>query len=159
VMAFLYVTYIVLYSVLSTQLGRWIDRQLHNLQGDALVFKAQYALKMIGGVHFTVLSLIIFTATFIPRGAVALNPNNIESKVAGDTEKNDQEHPESENAGGPVTQLQLTPPTHAREEFIAEPIQIYDHHSSHPSYPSHAARQSENWSHNYHARRMHPADR
>lgn len=160
VMAFLYVTYIVLYSVLSTQLGRWIDKQLRDLQGDALVSRAQYSLKMIGGVHFTVLSLIIFTATFIPRGAVALNPKNIEQKVPGDPEKDDRERP-VEDTNVPVTQLQLAPPAVSREEFIAEPIQIYDYqpeHSSYPSYPSHA-RQSENWITNHQVRRMHPADR
>lgn len=156
VMAFLYVTYIVLYSVLSTQLGRWIDTQLRDVKGDLLVSRARHALKMVGGVHFSVLSLIIFAATFIPRGAVALNPKNLEERVAvNDPEKDEQEHIASDNT--PVTHLQLSPPTLTKEDFIAEPIQVYERHPN-LSYPSNAVH-NEHWSNNHNIQRLHPSDR
>lgn len=77
-MAFLYVTYIVLYAIVSTMMGKWADSQLQNLTGELMIERARYVLKMVGGVHFSVLGLIILCATFIPRGAFAINPKGIE---------------------------------------------------------------------------------
>lgn len=48
VMAFLYVSYIILYSTISTLLGRWVDAQLKGHQDDALELSARHALKMVG---------------------------------------------------------------------------------------------------------------
>lgn len=39
------------------------------------------------GVHFTVLSVIIIAATFVPRGALALNPDMIEGSRIDDEEE------------------------------------------------------------------------
>lgn len=48
VMAFLYVTYIVLYAVISTLLGRWVDSRLRGFSGAATVEPARDALKYVG---------------------------------------------------------------------------------------------------------------
>lgn len=73
VMSFLYVTYIVIYAIMSPLLGRYIDKQkkLTNVHD---------ALFNIGGVHFTVLSGIILLATLIPRGAIAFNPKLLDGQ-------------------------------------------------------------------------------
>ncbi|CDZ96793.1 Major facilitator superfamily domain, general substrate transporter [Phaffia rhodozyma] len=87
VMAFLYVSYIVLYAVLSSVLGKWVDRQL------AARVSAREILKYVGGVQFTVICVVVLIATLIPKGALALNPAlidgvNIENEE-GDTESAD----------------------------------------------------------------------
>lgn len=71
-MAFLYVTYIVLYAVLGTVLGRVIDAAAG--KGDI-----HPALKDVGGVMYTVVAFILMAATFIPKGAFALNPEIIDN--------------------------------------------------------------------------------
>jgi hypothetical protein len=76
VMAFLYVTYIVLYAVLSTVLGNWVDKYLK--QGHS----ARDALKYVGGVQFTVLCVIMLASTLVPRGAFAFNPKVIDANIA-----------------------------------------------------------------------------
>lgn len=48
VMAFLYVSYIVMYAIISTLLGRWVDTQLFGLDGQTLQNRARYALKLVG---------------------------------------------------------------------------------------------------------------
>jgi hypothetical protein len=68
VMAFLYSGYIVLNAVLSTLLGRVIDRDYRTNDN---IFTA---LTQVGGIQFSVGAVIIFASTFIPRGALALNP-------------------------------------------------------------------------------------
>jgi hypothetical protein len=67
-MAFLYSGYIVLNAVLSTLLGRVIDKDWRENDN---IFTA---LTQVGGIQFTVGSVIIFASTFIPRGALAINP-------------------------------------------------------------------------------------
>ncbi|EST05170.1 Major facilitator superfamily [Kalmanozyma brasiliensis GHG001] len=81
VMAFLYVTYIVMYSLISTFLGRWVDRRLRGLSGVAAIERARDSLKYVGGVHFTILSIIIIAATFIPKGSLAFNPKTIDPSL------------------------------------------------------------------------------
>ncbi|PWY99501.1 hypothetical protein BCV70DRAFT_119590 [Testicularia cyperi] len=81
VMAFLYVTYIVMYALISTFLGRWVDRQLRGKTGAAAIAQARDCLKYVGGVHFTILSIVIIAATFIPKGAFALNPKVIDPSL------------------------------------------------------------------------------
>ena len=90
VMAFLYVTYIILYSVISTLLGRWVDSRLKGLKGAATVEPAREALKYVGGVHFTVLSAIIIAATFIPKGSFSFNPKVIDPSLIADDEESRQ---------------------------------------------------------------------
>lgn len=68
VMAFLYSGYIVLNAVLSTLLGRVIDRD-NRENGNIFT-----ALTQVGGIQFSVGAVIIFASTLIPRGALALNP-------------------------------------------------------------------------------------
>ncbi|KAJ1018242.1 hypothetical protein NDA18_006401 [Ustilago nuda] len=87
VMAFLYVLYIIMYSVISTFLGRWVDKQLRGLSGTRAINQARDCLKYIGAVHFTILSVIIIVATFIPKGSFSLNPKAIDtSLLKGDEE-------------------------------------------------------------------------
>lgn len=81
VMAFLYVSYIVMYALISTFLGRWVDSRLRGLTGAAAIARARDCLKYVGGVHFTILSVIIIAATFIPRGAFAFNPKVIDESL------------------------------------------------------------------------------
>jgi hypothetical protein len=78
VMAFLYVTYIVLYAVLSAVLGKWVDSQLIATNSTTLAASAREALKYVGGTHFTVLSVVVLASTFIPKGSFALNPKVID---------------------------------------------------------------------------------
>ncbi|UZJ56388.1 hypothetical protein CBS101457_005708 [Exobasidium rhododendri] len=76
VMAFLYVSYLIIYSVISALLGRWVDSQIKGLGESDVEGPARYALKMVGGVQFTVLSVVILASTFIPKRAFALNPSD-----------------------------------------------------------------------------------
>ncbi|MCJ1245398.1 hypothetical protein MMC30_002602 [Trapelia coarctata] len=87
VMAFLYCTYIVIYAVLGTYLGRYIDDVGNARKNTAAnVPLAGYpkdyidihpAIKNIAGVQFTVLAIIMLAATFIPKGSFALNPKSL----------------------------------------------------------------------------------
>ncbi|KAE8202906.1 hypothetical protein A4X06_0g3770 [Tilletia controversa] len=74
VMAFLYVLYIIIYALISTFLGRWVDSKINGAKGAAAVGPAKNALIYVAGVHFTILAAIIIASTFIPRGALAFNP-------------------------------------------------------------------------------------
>ncbi|KAE8229774.1 hypothetical protein CF326_g5248 [Tilletia indica] len=93
VMAFLYVLYIVIYALLNTFLGRWVDSQIAGRKGEAAVGPAKNALVYVAGVHFTILSAVIIASTFIPRGALAFNP-----KAEGDlATSNDEEEQSAQN--------------------------------------------------------------
>lgn len=48
VMAFLYVSYIILYSILSSVLGKWVDSHLQGLNEIDAIEPAKFALKMVG---------------------------------------------------------------------------------------------------------------
>jgi ABC-type uncharacterized transport system fused permease/ATPase subunit len=48
VMAFLYVLYIILYAVISTVLGRWVDSRLRGTTGEGTMEAARDALKYVG---------------------------------------------------------------------------------------------------------------
>ncbi|KAJ8075788.1 hypothetical protein PM082_021420 [Marasmius tenuissimus] len=76
VMAFLYVLYIVIYAILSTVLGQWVDKRIGDATGEAAAAIAKEALKYIGGVHFTVLGAVLMLSTFIPKRSLALNPRD-----------------------------------------------------------------------------------
>ena len=69
VMGFLYVTYIVLYAIVSPVIGRWLD----SMSADPVLQREQY-FKYIPGVAFSSVALLIFASTFWPRGSCALNP-------------------------------------------------------------------------------------
>lgn len=87
-MAFLYSGYIVLNAVLSTLLGRVIDKDWRENDN---IFTA---LTQVGGIQFTVGSVIIFASTFIPRGALAINPSGDSGDLK--TPKDDEADIESE---------------------------------------------------------------
>lgn len=71
VMGFLFSSYVILNAILSSVLGSVIDqdwtqrRTIYN------------ALTQVGGIQFTVGCVIIGAATFIPKGALALNPKPV----------------------------------------------------------------------------------
>ena len=68
VMAFLYSSYIILYAILNPLLGTYID-SVYNSQGTirpALIYTA--------GVQFSIIAAMVFASTFIPKGAIACNP-------------------------------------------------------------------------------------
>jgi hypothetical protein len=75
VMAFLFSAYIIIYAVLGSLLGKYIDSVFKK---DKNIYRA---LVNIGGVQFTVLSAVVIAATFIPKGAFALNPEIINDAV------------------------------------------------------------------------------
>lgn len=68
VMAFLYSTYIVIYAIMQPTLGGYVD-DYFAAHGDVTG-----ALKSIAGIQFTVISAILLASTFIPKGALSLNP-------------------------------------------------------------------------------------
>ncbi|KAK9357180.1 hypothetical protein V1504DRAFT_482263 [Lipomyces starkeyi] len=73
VMAFLYSTYIVIYAILSPILGRYID-SVYNATGGPDGGSINGAILNVGGVQFSIIAVIIMSASFIPRGAFSLNP-------------------------------------------------------------------------------------
>ncbi|KAI9094589.1 hypothetical protein DFS34DRAFT_628322 [Phlyctochytrium arcticum] len=72
VMAFLYVTYIVLYAVINPILGQWLDRLI---KSEGKVKGTETYFFWIGGVMFSLCGVVIMAATFVPRGSFALNPS------------------------------------------------------------------------------------
>lgn len=80
VMAFLYSSYIILYAVINPLLGKYIDSvyAAQNTIRPALLYTA--------GVQFTIVSVMVFISTFVPRGSIACNPK-ILSKDTGDKEE------------------------------------------------------------------------
>jgi hypothetical protein len=73
VMAFLYSINIILMSVASPLLGRYVDR-IYTQTGGSKGGNIYEAIKNIGGVQFTILAVIIMAATFVPKGSLSLNP-------------------------------------------------------------------------------------
>ncbi|CAF3598803.1 unnamed protein product [Rotaria sp. Silwood1] len=69
VMAFLYSSYIILYAILNPLLGKYIDSVYNSKQTirPALIFTV--------GVQTTIISIIVFLSTFIPKGSFKLNPS------------------------------------------------------------------------------------
>ncbi|QDS69048.1 hypothetical protein FKW77_009786 [Venturia effusa] len=73
VMAFLYSLYIVMYAIASPLLGRYIDG-VYNRSGGANGGDIRPAIHNVAGVQFTVLCIVVFASTFIPKGAISFNP-------------------------------------------------------------------------------------
>lgn len=69
VMAFLYCTYIVTYAITSPLLGRYIDHISNRNEQDI-----HAAMLNVGGVQFTLIFVLVMTATFVPKGAFSFNP-------------------------------------------------------------------------------------
>lgn len=72
VMAFLYSTYIVIYAITSPLLGTYVDKVSKANDDDV-----SSALVNIGGVQFTLITVIILAATFVPKGSFAINPDTL----------------------------------------------------------------------------------
>lgn len=85
VMAFLYSSYIVTYAIASATLGSYIDRV-----SDRNNEQVQPAIFNVAGVQFTIIFVLVMTATFVPKGAFALNPKML-SEEALDTDFEDEE--------------------------------------------------------------------
>ena len=67
-MAFLYSSYIILYAIANPLLGTYIDSD-YNSQGTirpALIYTA--------GVQFSIIAVLVFASTFVPKGSIACNP-------------------------------------------------------------------------------------
>ncbi|GAA5896808.1 hypothetical protein JCM8208_007096 [Rhodotorula glutinis] len=87
VMAFLFSSYVVFNAVLSSILGKVIDRDLIT---NGTIYNA---LVQVGGIQFSVGCAIILAASFIPRGAFALNPkmlNGAPLSGQGDSGEDDE---------------------------------------------------------------------
>lgn len=69
VMAFLYCTYIVTYAITSPLLGKYIDDVSNRNNQDI-----HHAIQNVAGVQFTIIFVLVMTATFVPKGAFAVNP-------------------------------------------------------------------------------------
>lgn len=95
-----YVTYIVMYAVLSSVLGKWVDKQL------VKKVTPQEVLKKIGGIQFSLLCVVVLLATCVPRGALSFNPKMVEgnSSVEADEEELQQNGSDAE-LGEKKTQL------------------------------------------------------
>lgn len=85
VMAFLYSSYIVTYAIASVSLGTYIDRVSDKHDG-----QIQSGIFNIAGVQFTIMFVLIFTSTFVPKGAFSLNPQML-SEEDLDTDLEDEE--------------------------------------------------------------------
>ena len=105
-MAFLYSSYIVIYTVTAKLLGDYIDRVV--TRGDSV----QDALVHVAGAHFTVLSGIILISTFVPRGAFAFNPQMVdilEQRLnSTDSLDDDQDNKEGADEGTDMATLAKT---------------------------------------------------
>lgn len=85
VMGFLFSSYVILNAIMSSTLGKVID--------DTFIARRSIydALVNVGGIQFTVGCVIILAATFIPIGALALNPRPVGHLETRD-DVNDPEH-------------------------------------------------------------------
>lgn len=75
VMAFLYLTYIIIYAIASPLLGTYVDYVSAKNDGDV-----HEAVFNIAGVQFTIIAISMLCATFIPQGAFAINPDMLEKQ-------------------------------------------------------------------------------
>ena len=85
-MSFLYSSYIVLYAVFSTVLGRVIDKAFRE---DGTMKRE---LMYIAGIHFTCIGVFVFANTFVPKGAFAFNldmlyAENLEAELEKSSKK------------------------------------------------------------------------
>lgn len=80
VMAFLYSSYIVLYAILGTFLGRYLDG-VYEASGGSDGGSISSGLVYTAGVQFTLICAIVFASTFIPKGALKFNPEMLFDEV------------------------------------------------------------------------------
>ncbi|KAE8349468.1 hypothetical protein BDV28DRAFT_163607 [Aspergillus coremiiformis] len=85
VMAFLYSTYIVIYAITSPILGSYIDHVYSETGGFENGGNIYAAIQNVAGVQFTIISGLVFSSTFIPRGSLAFNPKMLyKENLAGE---------------------------------------------------------------------------
>ena len=99
VMAFLYSSYIILYAIANPLLGTYID-SVYNSQGTirpALIYTA--------GVQFSIIAVMVFVSTFIPKGSIACNPPMLKTQDFHETEPSGEAPYTSRNADSksPIT--------------------------------------------------------
>ncbi|KAK4139570.1 major facilitator superfamily domain-containing protein [Dichotomopilus funicola] len=92
VMAFLYSFYIVTYAVAGTLLGRYLDDVYNRTGGVHGDGEVRTGLVYTAGVQFSVIAVLVFASTFVPKGSFALNPKIISDEVLDE----DDEHIEIE---------------------------------------------------------------
>lgn len=86
-MAFLYCTYIITYAITSPLLGKYIDN-VSNRNNQNI----HEAMQNVAGVQFTIIFILVMTATFVPRGAFAFNPKMLnEEDLDQEIEDEDEE--------------------------------------------------------------------
>ncbi|KAK7707139.1 hypothetical protein SLS64_007349 [Diaporthe eres] len=83
VMAFLYSFYIVTYAILGTFLGRYLDG-VYNATGGSDGGSISGGLVYTAGVQFTIICVMVFASTFVPKGAVAFNPKMLYDEALDD---------------------------------------------------------------------------
>ncbi|KAH7321266.1 hypothetical protein B0I35DRAFT_210681 [Stachybotrys elegans] len=77
VMAFLYSFYVVTYAIAGTLLGLYLDSVYDSTGGNENGGDIHSGLVFTAGVQFTIISVLILISTFIPEGALALNPKTL----------------------------------------------------------------------------------
>ncbi len=85
-MAFLYSSYIIIYAILNPILGIYID-YVYNLTGSV-----RPALVNTAAIQLTIISIIVFLSTFIPKGSFAFNPILINQDDSIKHSNNDNNH-------------------------------------------------------------------
>ncbi|KAK2607067.1 hypothetical protein N8I77_005774 [Diaporthe amygdali] len=87
VMAFLYSFYIVTYAILGTFLGRYLD-SVYSSTGGSDGGSISSGLVYTAGVQFSIICVLVFASTFVPKGAVAFNPKMLYGEALdGDLEE------------------------------------------------------------------------
>ena len=100
VMAFLYSFYIVTYAVLGTVLGRYLD-SVYNKSGGIDGGEVRSGLVFTTGVQMSVIALLVFASTFVPKGAWAFNPKIISDEVLEDEHiEIEEQRPGPDDASG-----------------------------------------------------------
>ncbi|CAF1117983.1 unnamed protein product [Rotaria sordida] len=79
VAAFLYSSYIIIYAILNPILGKYLDNVFQTRNNIRPGFMNTVAIQM------TVISIIVFASTFIPKGAIAFNPKSIDDNNSTNT--------------------------------------------------------------------------
>jgi len=105
VMAFLYSFYIVLYAALGPVLGKVIDASFKANNGDI-----QPALINVGGIMYTVVCVVLLTATFIPKGSFALNPDLIDDTQIEDDEEEEYRKAQLQQQHGEIKEIKTHQP-------------------------------------------------
>jgi MFS family permease len=84
VMAFLYSSYIIIYAILNPILGKYIDSIYNSTE------TIRPALLYTAAIQLTIILIIVFLSTFIPKGALAFNPILINEDSSINTKQSNQ---------------------------------------------------------------------